>query len=232
MGKKDGEKKDKKDKKEKKDADDDGEDESSNKIRLVSPIANPLADKKVTKKVLKTVKKAAKAKCIRRGVKEVVKAVRKGQRGLAIIAGDISPLEVALPPPPIQSHPTLPHPVASDRIRRALPCASLFIPPCPPPHRPPARLPFRIVHGVPPIQSCPAVPHTPPARQVICHVPILCEENNLPYVYVPSKEDLGLASMTKVRQPPHPPPLPAPGHSVRRCLCGCWPAATCDIPGT
>ena len=32
---------------------------------------------------------------------------------------------------------------------------------------------------------------------VIAHVPIFCEEKSIPYVYVPSKEDLGLASMTK-----------------------------------
>merc|ERR1711908_31497 len=94
-------------------------------IRLVSPIANPLADDKLTKKVLKTVKAAAKEKAIRRGVKEVVKALKKGESGLAVIAGDISPVEV------------------------------------------------------------------------IAHVPILCEEKDIAYCYVPSKEDLGLASMTK-----------------------------------
>jgi len=82
MGKKDKEKKD-----------DDGDDEPK-KIRLVSPIANPLADKKLTKKVLKTIKKAAGDKQIKRGVKEVVKAIKKGEKGLAIIAGDISPIEV------------------------------------------------------------------------------------------------------------------------------------------
>lgn len=32
---------------------------------------------------------------------------------------------------------------------------------------------------------------------VIAHVPILCEEAQMPYVYVPSKEELGLASLTK-----------------------------------
>ena len=32
---------------------------------------------------------------------------------------------------------------------------------------------------------------------VIAHVPILCEEKNIPYVYVPSKEELGEASSTK-----------------------------------
>ncbi|KAJ3212148.1 snoRNA-binding protein [Clydaea vesicula] len=32
---------------------------------------------------------------------------------------------------------------------------------------------------------------------VITHVPVLCEESDVPYVYVPSKEDLGLAGSTK-----------------------------------
>ncbi|EDV22969.1 uncharacterized protein TRIADDRAFT_7686, partial [Trichoplax adhaerens] len=32
---------------------------------------------------------------------------------------------------------------------------------------------------------------------VIAHVPILCEEKGLPYVYIPAKIDLGLSSMTK-----------------------------------
>jgi H/ACA ribonucleoprotein complex subunit 2 len=32
---------------------------------------------------------------------------------------------------------------------------------------------------------------------VISHIPVLCEDNNVPYVYVPSKEDLGSAGATK-----------------------------------
>jgi H/ACA ribonucleoprotein complex subunit 2 len=122
-----GDKSAKKDKKEKKREleDDDDDAGAPKKIRLVSPIANPLADDKLAKKVLKTVKAAAKEKGIRRGVKEVVKALKKGEPGLAIIAGDISPIEV------------------------------------------------------------------------IAHVPILCEEKNVAYVYVPSKEELGAASQTK-----------------------------------
>merc|ERR1719263_33366 len=101
------------------------DEEGPKKARLVSPIANPLAGKSLAKKVLKTVKKAAKGKQIRRGVKEVVKSLKKGEAGLAIIAGDISPIEV------------------------------------------------------------------------IAHVPILCEEKNIAYIYVPSKEELGAASQTK-----------------------------------
>ena len=87
-------KKDKAEKKQKAAAGDEDEDESSTKQRLVSPIATPLAGKKLAKKALKTVKKAAKAKMIRRGVKEVVKALKKGDQGLVIIAGDISPIDV------------------------------------------------------------------------------------------------------------------------------------------
>ena len=30
--------------------------------------------------------------------------------------------------------------------------------------------------------------------EVIMHLPVLCEEKGIPYVYVPSKEDLGAAS--------------------------------------
>eukprot|EP01025_Chloroclados_australasicus_P053284 TRINITY_DN6259_c0_g2_i5.p1 TRINITY_DN6259_c0_g2~~TRINITY_DN6259_c0_g2_i5.p1 ORF type:complete len:152 (+),score=15.18 TRINITY_DN6259_c0_g2_i5:66-521(+) len=32
---------------------------------------------------------------------------------------------------------------------------------------------------------------------VLSHLPILCENNNYPYIYVPSKEDLGTAAKTK-----------------------------------
>mmetsp|Transcript_19799 Transcript_19799/g.74853 ORF Transcript_19799/g.74853 Transcript_19799/m.74853 type:complete len:146 (-) Transcript_19799:123-560(-) len=91
----------------------------------LSVIAKPLADKKSTKKLHKLVKKASKAKIVRRGIKEVVKAVRKGQKGLCVLAGDISPIDV------------------------------------------------------------------------ITHLPILCEENEIPYLYVPSKQDLGAAACTK-----------------------------------
>jgi H/ACA ribonucleoprotein complex subunit 2 len=94
-------------------------------IKFVSVIAKPLASKKSTKKVHKLVKKAAQAKVVRRGVKEVVKALRKGEKGFCVIAGDISPIDV------------------------------------------------------------------------ISHLPILCEDRHVPYIYVPSKQDLGAAASTK-----------------------------------
>ncbi|KAJ2538692.1 snoRNA-binding protein [Coemansia sp. RSA 1933] len=92
---------------------------------LVAPIAHPLADKKLSKKALKTVKKAAKHRHIKRGVKEVVKGLRKGDKGLVILAGNISPIDV------------------------------------------------------------------------LSHIPVLCEDNQVPYIFVPSKEELGGSCSTK-----------------------------------
>ena len=95
------------------------------RCEAVNVIAHPLASRKSTKKAHKLVKKAASVKHIRRGVKEVVKGLRKGESGLAILAGDIYPIDV------------------------------------------------------------------------ISHLPVLLEEKNIPYVFVPSKQDLGAAASTK-----------------------------------
>ncbi|SCU81106.1 LAMI_0B04830g1_1 [Lachancea mirantina] len=101
------------------------EDNYDARLPAVLPFAQPLASKKLNKKVLKTVKKASKAKTVKRGVKEVVKALRKGEKGLVVIAGDISPADV------------------------------------------------------------------------ISHLPVLCEDQGVPFIFVPSKQDLGSAGATK-----------------------------------
>lgn len=95
------------------------------RIEAVNAIAQPLASKKSTKKAHKLVKKASSAKIIRRGVKEVVKGIRKQEKGLCILAGDIYPVDV------------------------------------------------------------------------ISHLPILLEESGIPYIFVPSKQELGAAASTK-----------------------------------
>ncbi|XP_071733192.1 H/ACA ribonucleoprotein complex subunit 2-like protein [Rutidosis leptorrhynchoides] len=95
------------------------------KLLGLSPIAKPLAGKKLSKRTLKLVRKAAEHKCLKRGVKEVVKSIRRGNKGVCVIAGNITPIDV------------------------------------------------------------------------ITHVPILCEEAEIPYVYVASKEDLANAGATK-----------------------------------
>ncbi|KAI3820159.1 hypothetical protein L1987_14017 [Smallanthus sonchifolius] len=95
------------------------------KLQALAPIAKPLAGKKLSKRTLKLVRKAAEHKCLKRGVKEVVKSIRRGNKGVCVIAGNITPIDV------------------------------------------------------------------------ITHVPILCEEAEIPYVYVTSKEDLANAGATK-----------------------------------
>ena len=95
------------------------------RCQAVNIISKPLASKKSTKKLHKLIKKSSSAKNIRRGVKEVVKGIRKGDKGLAILAGDIFPLDV------------------------------------------------------------------------VSHLPLLLEEHDIPYLFVPSKQDLGAAAATK-----------------------------------
>ncbi|EED88741.1 predicted protein, partial [Thalassiosira pseudonana CCMP1335] len=91
----------------------------------INILASPLASKKSTKKAHKLVRKASQSKALRRGVKELVKGLRKGDKGLAILAGDVFPIDV------------------------------------------------------------------------MSHLPILLEEHNVPYLFVPSKRDLGAAACTK-----------------------------------
>mmetsp|Transcript_15898 Transcript_15898/g.23248 ORF Transcript_15898/g.23248 Transcript_15898/m.23248 type:complete len:154 (+) Transcript_15898:181-642(+) len=95
------------------------------RIQAINAISTPLASKKSTKKAHKLVKKASSAKIIRRGVKEVIKGIRKNEKGLCILAGDIYPIDV------------------------------------------------------------------------ISHLPILLEEKGIPYLFVPSKQELGAAACTK-----------------------------------
>ena len=59
-----------------------------------SPIANPLIGGKLAERTYKLVKKANSAKKLKRGVPEVVKAIRKGAKGVVILAADIFPVDV------------------------------------------------------------------------------------------------------------------------------------------
>ncbi|TDL29511.1 L30e-like protein, partial [Rickenella mellea] len=66
------------------------------------PIAQPLAQKKLLKKLHKTIKRgalpypdaASKQRHVKRGVKEVVKGIRKGEKGLLVLAADITPMDI------------------------------------------------------------------------------------------------------------------------------------------
>jgi ribosomal protein L7Ae-like RNA K-turn-binding protein len=63
-------------------------------LEAISPIASPLASKKLSKKLFRTVKRASKVRQLKRGVKEVVKALRKGEKGLLLLASNITPVDV------------------------------------------------------------------------------------------------------------------------------------------
>ena len=112
----------------------------------IAPIAHPMAGKKLHKKIYKVVKKAADAKALKRGVKEVVKAVRKGDGGLIVIAGDIR--------------------YSRHRIRswKVISQPSMIL----------VSLHSSVILSFSPID-------------VISHIPVMCEDGALPYVFIQSK---------------------------------------------
>merc|ERR1711935_855870 len=74
-----------------------GEDKVSyeEKLKFVSVIAKPMASKKLSKKLYKCIKKGIKHKTyVRNGLKDVQARIRKGERGLVVFAGDVTPVEV------------------------------------------------------------------------------------------------------------------------------------------
>ncbi|XP_070502353.1 H/ACA ribonucleoprotein complex subunit 2-like protein [Chironomus tepperi] len=72
------------------------EDNYDEKILNINKISNPLASKKLAKKIYKLIKKASKerTKNIINGLKDVQTRIRKGERGIAIFAGDVYPLDI------------------------------------------------------------------------------------------------------------------------------------------
>ncbi|CAL1542007.1 unnamed protein product [Lymnaea stagnalis] len=95
------------------------------KVKYLSPIASPLASKKLTKRLYKIINKAKANNSLYKGIKEVQKRLRKGDKGIIVLAGDVSPLDI------------------------------------------------------------------------ISHIPIMCEEGEIPYCYTPSKSELGESYGTK-----------------------------------
>jgi H/ACA ribonucleoprotein complex subunit 2 len=62
---------------------------------VVNEIAQPLANRKLAKKLYKLVKKAAEDKStIKQGVVDVLKAMRKNEKGIMILAGNVSPIDI------------------------------------------------------------------------------------------------------------------------------------------
>jgi len=64
------------------------------RLLYVTEISKPMASKKLSKKIYKLVKKAKKNKgFLRAGLKDVQTRIRKGDRGIAIFAGDAQPID-------------------------------------------------------------------------------------------------------------------------------------------
>src|SRR3989475_11123218 len=60
-------------------------------------------------------------------------------------------------------------------------------------------------------------------EEILAHMPLLCEEKGVPYAYVPSQEELGVAvgrgkapASIPIRPPGHPQPLLAAAPSKQR----------------
>merc|ERR1712113_543844 len=106
----------------------DAKDEVSyeDRLKFVSVISKPMASKKLAKKLYKCIKKGMKHKTfVRNGLKDVQSRIRKGERGLVVFAGDVTPVDV------------------------------------------------------------------------MCHLPAVCEEKEIPYVFTPSRSLLGQAMGVK-----------------------------------
>lgn len=71
----------------------DGKELWEEKIKHLNGIAKPLASRKLAKKLYKTIKKAKSVKHTAEGVKDVQKRVRKGEKGVVVLAGDVHPID-------------------------------------------------------------------------------------------------------------------------------------------
>ncbi|EDV97560.1 H/ACA ribonucleoprotein complex subunit 2-like protein [Drosophila grimshawi] len=71
------------------------EESYDDKLLFINAIAKPMAGKKLAKKCYKLVKKAMKHKTyLRNGLKDVQTRLRKGETGICIFAGDVTPVDI------------------------------------------------------------------------------------------------------------------------------------------
>ncbi|KAI1278428.1 H/ACA ribonucleoprotein complex subunit 2-like protein [Halotydeus destructor] len=82
----------------------------NDKLQYVSIIANPMVGKKLAKKLFKLIKKASQQKTyLRSGLRDVQMRIRKGETGLVIFAGDVTPIEVMCHLPAVCEEKNLPY---------------------------------------------------------------------------------------------------------------------------
>lgn len=65
------------------------------KFKYMNAMASPVAPKKLAKKLFKCIKQATKQKnCVRLGLRETQKYIRRGEKGIVIFAGNVSPIDI------------------------------------------------------------------------------------------------------------------------------------------
>lgn len=65
------------------------------KFKYMNAMASPVAPKKLAKKIFKCIKQATKQKnYIRLGLRETQKYIRRGEKGLVVFAGNVSPIDI------------------------------------------------------------------------------------------------------------------------------------------
>merc|ERR1711997_840914 len=80
------------------------------RLKHVSIIAKPMANKKLAKKLYKCIKKGMKQKThVRNGLKDVQTRIRKGEKGLVVFAGDVTPVDVMCHLPAVCEEKGLPY---------------------------------------------------------------------------------------------------------------------------
>nr|ADD38653.1 H/ACA ribonucleoprotein complex subunit 2-like protein [Lepeophtheirus salmonis] len=80
------------------------------KLKHVSIISKPMASRKLAKKIYKCIKKGMKHKTyVRSGLKSVQLHLRKGERGILIFAGDVTPIDVMCHLPAVAEEKDIPY---------------------------------------------------------------------------------------------------------------------------
>ncbi|XP_054707380.1 H/ACA ribonucleoprotein complex subunit 2-like protein [Uloborus diversus] len=79
-------------------------------LQNVSVIATPMAPKKLAKRLYKLIKKASEQKTfLRHGLKDVQASIRKGETGICVFAGDVTPIEVMCHMPAVCEEKNIPY---------------------------------------------------------------------------------------------------------------------------
>ncbi|KAJ6647907.1 H/ACA ribonucleoprotein complex subunit 2-like protein [Pseudolycoriella hygida] len=93
------------------------EDLYEEKVRNANKIACPMASKRLTKKCYKLIKKASKQKTfLRNGLKDVQSRLNKGEKGIVIFAGDVTPIEIMCHLPAVCEDKGIPYAYTPSRI--------------------------------------------------------------------------------------------------------------------